>query len=90
MAITESTYRGTVDLKQAVEGIADLATVQKRLQEIVRNVQWVHTGGARLVEPITNGVLVLEANEWVCQVPGVLAGEHTRAKALRALGLRPV
>ncbi len=79
-----------VDLKQAVEGISDLAMVQKRLQEIVSNLHWVHHGGARLAEPITNGVMVLEANEWVCHVPGVLEGEHTRAKALRALGLRPV
>jgi hypothetical protein len=90
MANTDSTYRGTVDLKQAAEGISDLATLQMRLQEIVSNLRWVHNGGARLVEPITNGVLVLEANEWVCPVPGVLAFEHTRATALRALGLRPV
>ena len=90
MANTASTYRGTVDLKQAVEGISDLATVQKRLQEIVRNLLWVHNGGARLVEPITNGVLVLEADERVCPLPGVLEGEHMRAKALRGLGLRPV
>ena len=90
MANTDSTYRGTVDLRQAVEGISDLATLHRRLQEIVRNLLWVHNGGARLIEPITNGVVVLEANEWVCPVPGVPEGEHTRAKALRALGLRPV
>jgi hypothetical protein len=90
MATNNSAYRGAVDLKQAVEGISDLATLQARLQEIVSHLQQVHHGGARLVAPVTDGVVVLEADEWVCHVPGVLEGEHIRVRALRALGLRPV
>jgi hypothetical protein len=88
MANNANVYRGTLDLKQAVEGVSDLATLQTRLQEIVSNLHWVHRGGGRLAEPISDGVVVVEADECACHVPGMHDGEHMRARALRSLGLR--